>query len=82
MCIGIVRKPGCDVMNFEVNLIFLIKLFFLYDQNVVVKSSISLEQKKLLRRNKKCFSSFLKGFFVGKSQICLKQTLRLFRSFV
>ena len=25
MCIAIVCKPGCDVMNFEVNLIFLIK---------------------------------------------------------
>ena len=32
MCIPIVCKPGCDVMNFEVNLIFLIKPFFLHDQ--------------------------------------------------
>ena len=30
-------KPGCDVMNFEVNLLFLIKLFFLDNQNVVTK---------------------------------------------
>ena len=38
MCIGIVCKPVCDIMNFEVNLIFLIKLFFLYKQNVVTKT--------------------------------------------
>ena len=32
MCIAIVCKPGCDVMNFEAKLIFLIKSFFLHDQ--------------------------------------------------
>ena len=37
MCITIVCKPGCDVMNFEVNLIFLIKPFFPYDQKVMTK---------------------------------------------
>ena len=31
MCIAIVRKPGCEIMNFEVNFIFLIKPFFLHD---------------------------------------------------
>ena len=36
--IAIVCKSGCDVMNFEVNLIFLIKSFFLYDQKVVTKT--------------------------------------------
>ena len=40
-----------DVMNFEVNLIFQIKLFFLHDQNVATKYLI-LRTKKLLRRNK------------------------------
>ena len=34
MCVALVCKPDCHVMNFEVDLIFLIKLFFLYDQNV------------------------------------------------
>ena len=38
MCIAIVCKPGCDVRNFEVNLIFLIKPFFLHDQKVVTKT--------------------------------------------
>ena len=28
MCIAIVYYPGCGVMKFEINLIFLIKLFF------------------------------------------------------
>ena len=28
MCIAIVCLPGCDVINFEINLIFLIKQFF------------------------------------------------------
>ena len=55
MCIVIVSKPGWDVMNFEVNLIFLIKLSFLHNQNVVTKDLISWEQKKLLRQNKKTF---------------------------
>ena len=36
--IAIVCKQGCDVMNFEVNLIFLINPFFLLDQNVVTKA--------------------------------------------
>ena len=38
MCIAIVCKPGCDVMNFEANLIFIIKLFFLHNQNFMTKT--------------------------------------------
>ena len=38
MCIAIVGKPGCDVMNFEVNLIFLIKPFLLHGQKGVAKT--------------------------------------------
>ena len=38
MCIAIVCKQGCDGLNFEVNLIFLIKHFFLHDQKVVTKT--------------------------------------------
>ena len=63
-------------MNFDVNLIFLNSLFFLHEQNVLTKTFISWEQKKLLRQNKKHFSSFLKGFSVEDAQICLKQILR------
>ena len=49
MCIAIVFKPGCDVMNFEGNFIFLIKPFFLHDKKVVIKVLISSGQKELLR---------------------------------
>ena len=28
ICIAIVYEPGCDVINFEIKLIFLIKSFF------------------------------------------------------
>ena len=42
-------KPGCDVMNFEVNLIFLINPFFLHDQKVVTKILKTWECKELLR---------------------------------
>ena len=38
MCIAIVCKPVCDVMNFEVNLVFLIRPFFLHEQNVLAKT--------------------------------------------
>ena len=37
MCIVIVCWPGCDVINFEINLIFLMKLFGLQDQKVRTK---------------------------------------------
>ena len=66
ICIRINCKPRCDVLNFEVNLVFLIKLFFLHDENVVTKTQISWERKKLLRRNKKYFSSFWKDFQSSK----------------
>ena len=36
-------------MNFELNLNFLIKLFFLHDQEAVTKAQMSSEPKKLLR---------------------------------
>ena len=35
--IVIVCEAGCDIKNFEINLIFLIKPFLLYDQNVKTK---------------------------------------------
>ena len=37
MCIVIVCQPGFDVINFETNLIFLIRPFFLHDQKVKTK---------------------------------------------
>ena len=38
MCIAIIYYPGCDVMSFEINLIFLIEPFFLHDQKVMTKT--------------------------------------------
>ena len=66
VCIAIVFYPGCDVMDFEINYIFLIEPFFLHDQKVMTKTQISWEWKELLRWNKKDFSSFLKGFQLSK----------------
>ena len=37
MCIAILSQPGCDVMDFEINLIFLIQPFSLHDQKVITK---------------------------------------------
>ena len=45
MFVAVVCKPGYDVMNFEINLTFLIKSFFLHDQKVVTKTKTSWEQK-------------------------------------
>ena len=55
MCIAIICKPGCDIMNFEANLIFLNKPFFLHDQKVKTKMQIPRELKELLRLNEKQF---------------------------
>ena len=38
MYIAIVCTPRCNVIDFEVSLIFLIQLFFLLDQNVMTKT--------------------------------------------
>ena len=38
MSIAIVCYPGCDVMDFEINLIFLIEPFLLHDQKVMAKT--------------------------------------------
>ena len=37
----IVIPPGCDVINIEINLMLLIKLFYLYDRKVKIKIGIS-----------------------------------------
>ena len=47
MCIKvIVCYSGCDVKNFEINLIFIIKPFPLYDQNVKAKKFKYIENEK------------------------------------
>ena len=38
MCIAIICKPGCDVINSKINLIFLIKPFLYLSKNVKTKT--------------------------------------------
>ena len=38
LSISIVCWPGCDVMNFEINLVYIIKPFFLHSQKVMTKT--------------------------------------------
>ena len=53
-------------MNFEVNLIFLIKPFFLHDQKVVTKTL------NILRRNR-AFQMKLKALFIIFKGLSIKQ---------
>ena len=50
MCCGIACFPGCDVINFEINLSFFVKPFLYMtkklEQKLITKSS---EQKELFR---------------------------------
>ena len=59
MCNAIVCWPGCDVTNFEINLIFLIKPF-LYMTRKSKQKRKYLENEKSFSWNKKHFSSLLK----------------------
>ena len=56
--------PDCDVINFQIDLIFLSKLFSTC-RKMQDKNS---EQKELLRWNKMPFSSFLKGYHWSKEK--------------
>ena len=75
MCITIVCEPGCDVINFEINLVLLIKPFCYTTWKVKTRSKISWERKELLRWNKKHFSSLLKGFQLPKVVSDLREHL-------
>ena len=46
MCIAIVCYPGCDVMDFQINLIFLIEPFFLHDEKFMTKTYFSRTKKE------------------------------------
>ena len=56
--IVIVSQPCCEIVDFEIDLIFLFKTFFLHDQNVKTKIWISWQWKELFRWNKKRFHLF------------------------
>ena len=75
MFIAIVCFPGCDVIKFEINQIFLIRPCF-YTIKKSRKEFKYLEKEKLLRGNKKHFSSFLRGCqlptIVSDLRMCLE----------
>ena len=76
MCIAIICYPGWDVINFEINLIFLIKQLFYMTKKSRQKVKYLEKEKKLLRWNKNYFSSILKDFqlpkIVSDLQVCLE----------
>ena len=61
MCITIASLPGCDVINFEIKVMFRIKPFFYMTKKSRQKFK-NLESKKSFSREKSIFSSFLKDF--------------------
>ena len=81
MCITIVFKPGCDIINFEVNLIFLIKPFFLHDRKV-------LRTERPFKMKQKAFFIIFKGlsikqitqFFLDGESQTLKQTFSTYHT--
>ena len=56
--------PGCDIINFEINLIFLIKLFFYLTKMSRQKFKYLEIEKSFL--NEMIFLSFSKGFQLPK----------------
>ena len=70
MSIAIVCFPGSDVINFEINLTFLIKSFFYMIKKPRLKFKHFENEKnfkdEIKRRNKNHFSSFLQGFQLPK----------------
>ena len=60
MCI--VWYPGCDVMNFKINLIFLIKPFFYMTKKSRQKCKHLENEKSFRDEIKKHFLSFLRDF--------------------
>ena len=73
----------CDIILFEIKLIYLNKTFFQHDQKVYAKIQISWEWEELLRWNKKHFSSF---HHCGKKTVFLDEgatfSLQIFETFV
>ena len=68
-CIAIVCFPGCDVINFENNLIFLIKPFFYITKKSIQKFKYLEKENSFLGEIKSIFVIF-KGLLVAKN--CLR----------
>ena len=63
MVIAIVCYPGCDVMNFEVSLIFVIKQFFFTWLKSHDKNFNILRRKRAFKMKQKAFFIIFKGLF-------------------
>ena len=62
ICIVIVCSTGCAVINFEINLIFLIKALFLYDQKSTQKFKNLENEKSFYNKINSIFHHFSKVF--------------------
>ena len=69
MCIAIVYFPGCDVINFEISLIFLFKPLF-YMTKISRQKFTYLENEKSFRGEIKSIFVIFKGLSVVKN--CLR----------
>ena len=78
MCIAFVSQPGCAVINFEINLIFLIKLFYYINRKPRQKFNCFENKKGAMKSN---FHHFQRAFTCQKlSQIweCTFNNLLIF----
>ena len=70
MCIAIACQLSCVVINFEINLTFLIKPFLLHNQKVTTylqnEKSFPGEIKNILRHFRKAFIEANKTIFFGR----------------
>ena len=71
MYIVIICFSVCDVINFEINIGFVIKPFYYMTKKFRTKTWMSLAQKEFFRWNEKHFSLFLKGISVARN--CLRE---------
>ena len=68
MCIPLVCQPGCDVINFEINLISLIKPLLYMTKNAKQKLKY-LKNEKSFPVEKKTFFIIFKGLSVAKNYL-------------
>ena len=75
MCVTILCWPGCDVIKFEINLIFFIKPFYYLTKKSRQKLKYLENEKSFWSEKKNHFSSFLKSFefpkIVSNLRVCL-----------
>ena len=67
MCIINLCQPGCDVINFEINLIFLIKLFFYMNKKSRQKLRYFENEKSFYEEMKSIFH-ILRAFIEAKKE--------------